>query len=59
MRYVTLAQYDLPKDTDVLRALVRDNRLQPGDLGAFPCAGVYAVVAQSGTIRIGDKVALY
>ena len=35
---VTLAQYDLPKDTDILRALVRDNRVQLGDLGAFPCA---------------------
>jgi len=55
---VTLARDNLPKDTDVLRTLVRDNRIQLGDLGAFPCAGVYAVVAASGTIRIGDKVAL-
>jgi uncharacterized protein YcbX len=54
---VTLAQPDLPKDTDILRALVRDNRVQLGDLGAFPCAGVYAVVAVPGRIRIGDKVA--
>jgi uncharacterized protein YcbX len=55
---VTLAQHGLPNDADILRALVRDNRIQLGDLGAFPCAGVYAVVAVSGTIRIGDKVAL-
>src|SRR5262245_13752430 len=41
----TLAQGDLPRDTDVLRALVRHNKLQVGDLGQFPCAGVYAVVA--------------
>ncbi len=54
---VTLAQYDLPKDTDILRALVRDNRVQLGDLGAFPCAGIYAVVAAPGPIRIGDNVA--
>ena len=53
---VTLAQDDLPKDTDVLKALVRHNRIQLGDLGAFPCAGVYAAVAASGTIRIGDEV---
>ncbi|MGZ5828024.1 MAG: MOSC domain-containing protein [Xanthobacteraceae bacterium] len=55
---VTLAQDDLPRDTDILKALVRDNRIQLGQLGSFPCAGVYAVVAASGTIRIGDKVAL-
>jgi uncharacterized protein len=55
---ITLAQDDLPKDTDVLRTLVRHNRVQLGDLGEFPCAGVYAVVAAPGTIRIGDKVVL-
>ena len=52
----TLAQDDLPKDTDVLRALVRHNKLQVGDLGQFPCAGVYAVVAVGGTVRTGDCV---
>ena len=55
---VTLAQDDLPKDTDILRALVRNNKVQLGDLGAFPCVGVYAIVASAGTIRIGDKVTL-
>ena len=54
----TLAQDDLPQDTDVLRALVRNNRVQVGDLGQFPCAGVYAVVAAPGTVRIGDRVVL-
>ena len=54
----TLAQGDLPKDTDVLRALVRHNKLQVGDLGQFPCAGVYAEVAARGTVRTGDRVAL-
>ena len=52
----TLAQGDLPQDTDVLRTLVRHNRVQIGDLGQFPCAGVYAVVAASGTVRTGDQV---
>ena len=38
----TLAQDGLPQDTDVLRTLVRHNREQVGDLGQYPCAGVYA-----------------
>ena len=54
----TLAQDDLPQDTDVLRTLVRHNRVQVGDLGQFPCAGVYAVVAAPGTVRTGDRVVL-
>ncbi|HJY83155.1 MAG TPA: MOSC N-terminal beta barrel domain-containing protein [Candidatus Binatia bacterium] len=54
----TLAQDDLPDDTDVLRTLVRHNRVQVGDLGLYPCAGVYAVVAAPGTVRIGDRVVL-
>ena len=54
----TLAQDGLPQDTDVLRTLVRHNREQVGDLGQYPCAGVYAVVAAPGTVRIGDRVVL-
>ena len=54
----TLAQDDLPKDTDVLRTLTRHNRVQVGDAGQFPCAGVYAVVEARGTMRVGDRVAL-
>ncbi len=54
----TLAQEDLPQDTDVLRTLVRHNRVQVGDLGQFPCAGVYAVIATPGTVRVGAPVAL-
>ena len=56
---VTLAQGDLPKDTDVLRTIVHHNRVQVGDLGKFPCAGVYAVVITPGTLRIGDQVVLH
>jgi uncharacterized protein YcbX len=52
----TLAQEDLPQDTEVLRTLVHHNRMQVGDLGQFPCAGVYAVVAAPGTVRTGDHV---
>jgi uncharacterized protein YcbX len=54
----TLAQDDLPQDTDILRTLVQHNRVQVGDLGRFPCAGVYAVVATPGRIRTGDHVVL-
>ncbi|HYM16629.1 MAG TPA: MOSC N-terminal beta barrel domain-containing protein [Dehalococcoidia bacterium] len=54
----TLAQDDLPADTDVLRALVKHNRLDLGPLGHYPCAGVYAVVGAPGTIRTGDRVSI-
>jgi hypothetical protein len=54
----TLPQEGLPQDTDVLRTLVRHNRMQVGTLGQFPCAGVYAVVTAPGTVRTGDRVTL-
>jgi MOSC domain-containing protein len=50
----TLAQDELPKDTDVLRTLTRHNRIHIGG-GVFPCAGVYAVVETPGMIRTGDR----
>lgn len=53
-----LAQDELSKDLDVLRTLVRHSRLPLGEGGKFPCAGVYAMVATAGTIRIGDPVTL-
>lgn len=43
----TLAQGDLPKDTDVLRSIVRNNA------GSF---GVYATVVTPGRVHIGDRV---
>jgi len=54
----TLAQDDLPRDTDILRTLVHHNKVQVGDLGRFPCAGVYAVAATPGRVRTGDRVIL-
>ena len=54
----TLAQDDLPGDREVLRALVQHNRLDLGPMGHYPCAGVYAVVGTSGTIRTGDRAAI-
>lgn len=52
----TLAQEELPRDNDVLRTLVRHNRLDLGDGARFPCAGVYAVVDGPGTVSRGDVV---
>jgi hypothetical protein len=54
----TLAQDDLPKDTEVLPTLVWHNRLDVAGSGRYPCAGVYAVVESAGTIREGDSVSL-
>jgi uncharacterized protein YcbX len=54
----TLEQDDLPRDTDILRTLVRHNRLPVAESGLFPCAGVYAVVQASGRLQIGDSVSL-
>jgi hypothetical protein len=49
----TLAQDELPKDTEVLRTLARQNRVDVAG-GLYPCAGVYATVESAGTIRAGD-----
>lgn len=54
----TLAQDDLPKDTDILRGLARHNKIRVGDVGQFACVGVYAVVEAPGVIRTGDTVRL-
>ena len=54
----TLAQDELPADSDVLRTLVGHNKIQVGDLGQFPCAGVYAAVTVPGTVQSGDRVVL-
>ena len=45
----TLAQVDIPKDSDILRTAVRENA---GNVG------VYASVERGGTIRKGDAVSL-
>ena len=52
----TVAQEGLERDPQVLKALAKHNRLDFAGAGLYPCAGVYAVVASSGTIRSGDPV---
>ena len=53
----SLAQEDLPRDPQVLKALARHNRIDVAG-ALYPCAGVYAVAAATGTIRKGDGVSL-
>jgi len=52
----TLPQGDLPHDAGILRTIAQYNRLDFGDFGKLPCAGVYADVVKPGTIRRGDVV---
>jgi uncharacterized protein YcbX len=53
----SLAQEELPKDSKVLRALRRHNRLDVAG-ALFPCAGVYAVAKATGTMHTEDGVGL-
>ncbi len=54
----TLPMEDLPRDTNVLRTIAQHNRLTLGPSGAFPCAGVYAVVTTPGVVRVGSEIRL-
>lgn len=54
----TLAQGDLPSDTDILRTAVRHNRLALMGGALFPCVGAYAIAEAGGTVGIGDPVRL-
>jgi uncharacterized protein len=52
----TLPQDDLPKDSNVLRSTARHNMQDTGLIGVMPCAGIYAMVASEGSVRVGDSV---
>lgn len=54
----TLAQDDLPQDRAILAGLAKHNRLQVGEKGRYPCAGVYAKVLCGGAAAEGDAVGL-
>jgi uncharacterized protein YcbX len=53
----TLAQDELPKDNEILKTLVRHNKIDVAG-ALYPCAGVYAVVEAGGTASAGDRVTL-
>ena len=55
---MTLPQGDLPRDPEILRTVSRTNSLRVGTGGLLPCAGVYATVANPGSVRNGDPVLL-
>jgi uncharacterized protein len=52
----SLAQEELPRDPRVLKALGHNRIDVAGSL--YPCAGIYAVVEATGTIRGDDQVSL-
>ena len=54
----SLEHEELPRDPQILKSLVKHNRLDVAGAGLFPCAGVYAVAEATGTIRTGDPVTL-
>jgi uncharacterized protein len=53
----SLPQEDLPKDSRILKALARHNRIDVAG-ALYPCAGVYAVAEATGTLRKDDTVSL-
>jgi uncharacterized protein YcbX len=52
----TLAQGDLPRDNDVLRAVTRHNRVEIPGLGTWSCVGAYVTVTAPGRVQIGDEI---
>lgn len=46
----------LAEDLHVLRTISEINRLELPGIGAYPCAGVYAVAARAGVVRLGDAL---
>ena len=54
----TLAQEGLPKDPQILRAIVEHNRLPVPllDGETLPCVGVYGFVIEGGNVGLGDAV---
>lgn len=54
----TLAQDELPEDRAILSGLAKHNRLEVGEKGRYPCAGVYARVLSGGAAAEGDTVGL-
>jgi hypothetical protein len=59
MCFAALAQGDLPRDPDVLRAITANNAIDALSTGTrYPCVGVYAQFSRAGTVRVGDTARL-
>jgi hypothetical protein len=54
----TVGQPGLPRDLGVLQTVATHNRLDIPGLGPSSCVGIYAIVAQGGTVTRGDAVEL-
>jgi uncharacterized protein YcbX len=54
----TLAVQELPKDSRILKAAAAHNRIDFASFGKYPCVGIYAIPATSGTISTGDEVGI-
>lgn len=52
----SLPQPGIGRDTDLLRAIARHNRVDVLDLGRYGCVGAYAMVEQPGPVALGDAV---
>ena len=53
-----VGQPGLPRDLGVLQTVATHNRLDIPGLGPSSCVGIYAIVAQGGTVTRGDAVEL-
>ncbi|MGE2729555.1 MOSC domain-containing protein [Mycolicibacterium vaccae] len=52
----TLEHGDLPRSPHSVRYPQEHNRVEAGEFGVAPCAGLYAEVVTGGTVRHGDPV---
>ncbi|AFM19944.1 putative Fe-S protein [Mycolicibacterium chubuense NBB4] len=54
----TLEHGSMPRSPQAVRYGLEHNRVEAGEFGVLPCAGLYAEVVAGGTVREGDAVHL-
>lgn len=54
----TLEHGSLPRSAQAVRHTLEHNRVQAGEFGVLPCAGLYADVVTGGIVGIGDEVGI-
>lgn len=52
----TLEHGEMPRSPRAVRYALEHNRVQAGEFGVLPCAGLYAAVHSAGTISEDDDV---